>query len=201
MLNIPNALTLLRIVAIPAFLIVLTDGRHGLALVLLIAAGLTDAADGAIARLTHQKTTLGAYLDPLADKLLLVSTFITLAFLNQVPVWLTVLVISRDAVIVTGFFLLFVLTQRTMEIRPSAFGKAATFFQLFSVIAVLARLAGVATLGTRPLVPLFVATGVVTAVAGLQYMYRGLVWVQRPPPRLDDGRPGVDIQDRAGRGS
>jgi cardiolipin synthase len=200
MLNLPNALTLLRIVVIPAFLIVLTDGRHGLALVLLIAAGITDAADGAIARLTHQKTTLGAYLDPLADKLLLVSAFITLAFLNQVPLWLTVLVISRDAVIVTGFFLLFVLTQRTMEIRPSAFGKAATFFQLFSVIAVLTRLAGVAGLGTRTLMPLFVVTGVVTTVAGLQYMYRGLVWVQRPPPEPGDGRPEAGIQGGGGRG-
>ncbi len=202
MLNLPNALTLLRIVAIPAFLILLTDGRYGYALVLLIAAGVTDAADGAIARLTHQKTTLGAYLDPLADKLLLISTFITLAFMNQVPTWLTVLVISRDAVIVTGFFMLFVLTQRTMEIRPSAFGKSATFFQLVSVIAVLGRLAGVRGLGARHLMPLFVVTGLVTAVAGLQYMYRGLVWVQRPPPRVvNGGGAGGDVRGGVGRGS
>ncbi len=183
MLNVPNALTLLRIVAIPVFLILLTDGRYGYAFILLIAAGLTDAADGAIARFANQKTTLGAYLDPLADKLLLISTFISLAFLQQIPPWLTVLVICRDAVIVIGFFLLFVLTQRTMEIRPSAFGKAATFFQLLSVIAVVARLAGTAALTTRHLTPLFVLTGIVTAIAGLQYIYRGLLWVQRPVGR------------------
>ena len=181
MLNIPNTLTLLRIVAIPVFLILLSDERYTEALVVMIAAAVTDAVDGAIARLTDSKTTLGAYLDPLADKLLLLSAFITLAFLNAVPTWLTVLVISRDVVIVMGFFLLFVLTQRTMEIRPSAFGKGATFFQALSVIGVLAHYAGVAPLDRGLLTVLFVVTGSVTAVAGLQYMYRGIVWVSREP--------------------
>jgi cardiolipin synthase len=187
MLNVPNALTLLRIVAIPIFLTLLTEERYTEALIVMAAAVVTDAADGAIARLTNQKTTLGAYLDPLADKMLLLSAFITLAFLNAVPTWLTVLVISRDVLIVVGFFLLFVLTQRTMEIRPSAFGKGATFFQALSVVAVLADLANVATLTTLWLTVLFVVAGTVTAAAGLQYMYRGIVWVSReqlgsPPP-------------------
>jgi cardiolipin synthase len=196
MLNVPNTLTLARIVAVPAFLVLLSDGRFVAALVLLVAAAVTDAADGAIARLTNTKTALGAYLDPLADKLLLLSAFIALAFLNEVPRWLTVIVLSRDVVIVTGFFLLFVLTQRTIEIRPSAFGKGTTFFQLVSVIAVLLRRSGIYDIDATLLTTLFVVTGVLTAVAGLQYMHRGILWVQHTPeersvgdghgPRTDD---------------
>ena len=106
-LTVPNLLTLLRIVAIPIFLILLEDLRYREALGIFVAAGLTDALDGAIARLTRTQTTFGAYLDPAADKLLLVSAFIALGFMHEVPRWLVVLVISRDAIIVLGFFLLF----------------------------------------------------------------------------------------------
>lgn len=188
MLNLPNALTLLRIVAIPVFLILLSDERYMAALVVMTGAVITDAADGAIARLTNQKTTLGAHLDPLADKLLLLSAFITLALLKKVPPWLTVLVISRDVVIVTGFFLLFIVTQRTIEIRPSAFGKGATFFQCLSVLAVLGQLAGLHVMGRVPLTLVFVITAAITAVAGLQYMYRGILWVGGEP---ESGGPGA----------
>lgn len=200
MLNIPNALTLLRIIAIPAFLILLSDGRYREALIVLGAAAITDAADGAIARLTNSKTTLGAYLDPAADKLLLLSAFITLAFLEAVPRWLTVIVISRDVVIVLGFFLLFALTQRTMEIRPSAFGKGATFFQLASVILVLAEKANLLAFGQVPMTVLFAVTGTLTAVAGLQYMARGLAWVQRQPASTGTSQPPASEQRPAPRG-
>jgi cardiolipin synthase len=198
MLNVPNALTLLRILAIPLFLILLADRRFPQALVVLVAAAITDAADGAIARLTNSKTTLGAYLDPLADKMLLLSAFIALAFLDAVPRWLTVIVISRDVVIVTGFFLLFMLTQRAMEIRPSAFGKAATFFQLLSVTAVLTQLAGFRGLGSSLLTVVFIVTATVTGVAGLQYMYRGLAWAQRTreSDEAADVRPGAPSRNR-----
>src|SRR5262249_43730047 len=83
--TVPNVLTLLRLVAIPVFLILLVDFRYREALGVFVAAGVTDALDGAIARLTHTKTTLGAYLDPAADKLLLMSAFVALAFMRQVP--------------------------------------------------------------------------------------------------------------------
>jgi cardiolipin synthase len=181
MLNVPNALTLARIVAVPLFLVLLSNERWFDALIVLVAAAITDALDGAIARLTNTKTTLGAYLDPLADKLLLLSAFIALALFGEMPRWLTVIVLSRDAVIVTGFFLLFVLTQRAMEVRPSVFGKGATFFQLLSVTTVLVRRAGLYEVDERSLMVLFVVTGAFTGIAGLQYMYRGIVWVQGPP--------------------
>jgi cardiolipin synthase len=181
-LNVPNFLTLLRIVAIPIFLILLADARYPEALGIFVAAGVTDALDGAIARLTHTKTTLGAYLDPAADKLLLLSAFIALAFMNDVPRWLTVVVITRDVVVVLGYFLLFTMTQQTIAIRPSPTGKVATFLQLASVGLVLVAL-------VRPeLVPgvaetvVFYLAGATTAAAGVQYVHRGLAWLQAHGP-------------------
>jgi cardiolipin synthase len=177
-LNVPNFLTLLRLFAIPVFLVLLVDGRHQEALVVFVAAGITDALDGAIARLTHTKTTLGSYLDPAADKLLLLSAFIALGFMAGLPRWLVVIVLSRDVIVVLGYFLLFAMTQRTMEVRPSILGKLATFFQLSAVALVL-----LALVRERPLLPVleecvFYLAGLMTAGAGVQYVYRGLRWAQ-----------------------
>jgi len=177
-LNLPNFLTLLRIVAIPIFLILLVDGRYHEALGVFVAAGVTDALDGAIARLMHSKTTLGAYLDPAADKLLLLSAFITLSFMNEVPRWLTVLVISRDVVVVLGYFLLFTMTQETMEVRPSICGKLSTFFQLASVTLVLVSLVRADLSSDVVETAIFYLAGLMTTAAGAQYVYRGLVWAQ-----------------------
>jgi cardiolipin synthase (CMP-forming) len=177
-LNIPNFLTLLRIVAIPCFLILLEDFRYGWALMVFVGAGITDGLDGAIARLTHTKTTLGAYLDPAADKLLLVSAFIALGFMHVVPRWLAVVVIMRDAIIVLGYFLLFMMTQSAMEVRPSVSGKASTALQLSSVALVLVSLARPGVMPPTLTDAVFYMTGTVTAGAGLQYMYRGLEWLQ-----------------------
>ena len=178
MLNVPNFLTLLRLIAVPGFLILIQNRRYSEALVVFIAAGITDALDGAIARLTHTKTTLGAYLDPAADKLLLLSAFISLAFRNAVPSWLTVLVISRDVVVVLGYFLLFTMTQETMEIRPSLSGKLSTALQLASVALVLATLVHPGFAPPAVGRAIFYSTGLVTTVAGVQYVFRGLQWVQ-----------------------
>jgi cardiolipin synthase len=177
-LNLPNFLTLLRIAAIPVFLILLGDREYGKALAVFVAAGVTDALDGAIARLTHTKTTLGAYLDPAADKLLLLSAFITLALMNEVPRWLPVIVISRDVVVVLGYFLLFTITQETMEVRPTVSGKLSTFFQLLSVTLVL-----VGQVWTHHVPPMleqgvFYVAALLTTTAGFQYVYRGLIWLQ-----------------------
>ena len=178
-LNLPNTLTLLRLVAIPIFLILLTDFRYPEALGVFVAAGVTDALDGAIARLTHTKTTLGAYLDPAADKLLLMSAFVALAFMQEVPRWLTVIVLSRDVMLVLGYFLLFTMTQHAMEVRPSVAGKLSTFLQLSSVTVVLVSLVYPDTIPDVAETTLFLVTGLVTATAGFQYMTRGLLWLQR----------------------
>ena len=178
-LTVPNLLTLLRIIASPCFLILLEDLRYREALAIFVAAGITDGLDGAIARLTHTKTTLGAFLDPAADKALLVSAFIALGFMHAVPRWLVVLVISRDVLIVLGYFFLFMLTERRMEVRPSVSGKASTALQLLSVTIVLLALNDPGLVGLRIEQAIFYATGTLTTVAGLQYMYRGLAWLQR----------------------
>jgi len=177
-LNIPNFLTLLRIIAIPIFLIFLTDERIGMALLVFVLAGITDSLDGAIARLTNTRTTLGAYMDPLADKMLILSAFVAFASLDVIPRWLTVVVISRDVIILIGYLSLFLLTQRLMEIRPSAISKAATFLHLVTVSVVLLSLwhEGQPSQGVRS--SLFAVTGIVTAVSGFHYIYRGLRWYQ-----------------------
>jgi cardiolipin synthase len=177
-LNVPNVLTLLRLGAIPVFLILLTGFRYPEALGVFVAAGVTDALDGAIARLTHTKTTLGAYLDPAADKLLLMSAFVALAFMEEVPRWLTVIVLSRDVMLVVGYFLLFTMTQHAMEVRPSVAGKLSTFLQLSSVTVVVVSLVYRGTIPPVAESTLFLVTGLVTATAGVQYMIRGLRWLQ-----------------------
>ena len=179
MLNLPNFLTLLRIIAIPIFLIFLTDGRVGAALVTFVLAGITDSVDGAIARLTNTRTTLGAYMDPLADKMLILSAFVVLALMGVVPHWLTVVVISRDVIILIGYLTLFLLTQQLMEIRPSAISKAATFLHLVTLSAVLLSLWKAEVVGSGVRTALYGVTGVITAISGFHYIYRGLRWYQQ----------------------
>jgi len=195
-LTLPNFLTLLRIVAIPVFLILLEDFRYREALAVFVAAGITDGLDGAIARLTHTKTTLGAFLDPAADKALLVSAFIALGFMHVVPRWLVVLVISRDVVVVLGYFLLFMMTQRTMEVQPAVSGKASTALQLLSVTIVLVALIDPALIGQAVKDAVFYTTATVTTVAGLQYMYRGLAWLQHQGGAAAAAPPVDEKRDR-----
>jgi cardiolipin synthase (CMP-forming) len=178
-LNVPNALTLVRILTIPAFLILLTSGRPALALAVFVAGGITDALDGAIARLTNTKTELGAILDPLADKLLLLSSFSVLAVMGLVPPWLTVLVLFRDVFLVAGYFFLFVFTGAWITVRPSVIGKLTTFFQLASVTLVLVGVSFPDALPPTLSKTLFIAAGTTTALSGLQYMLRGLTWLNQ----------------------
>src|ERR1700733_14958529 len=136
-----NQLTLLRMVLIPVFAICMLYGLRGWALVTFAVAGVTDAFDGLIARSTGQATTLGAWLDPMADKLLLITMFVMLAMpglglANRLPVWLTVLVISRDvAIVLTVAIFNLAVARRTF--RPSLLGKAATFFYIVTGVYTL----------------------------------------------------------------
>jgi cardiolipin synthase len=129
-LTLANQLTILRILLVPVFVLLVVYGYLGWALVAFLTAGLTDGLDGLIARRTGQRTALGAWLDPMADKLLLVTTFIVLTIpgiplTNHVPLWLTVLVISRDVVIV-GVVAAVSLAVGPRTFRPSMWGKLAT---------------------------------------------------------------------------
>jgi cardiolipin synthase (CMP-forming) len=129
-LTVANQLTFLRILLIPAFVLLVTYGYLGWALLVFLTAGVTDALDGLIARRADQRTSLGAWLDPMADKLLLVTTFIVLTLptvdlTHHVPLWLTILIISRDVVIV-GVVAIVNLAVGPRTFRPSIWGKLAT---------------------------------------------------------------------------
>ncbi len=102
LMNIPNAITLFRVILIPFFINLMIYGYYREALLVFMVAGITDALDGLIARLTRKKTELGAFLDPLADKLLILSAFVTLVLLGKLPVWLVIIVVSRDAILALG---------------------------------------------------------------------------------------------------
>jgi cardiolipin synthase len=138
-LTLANQLTILRIMLVPVFVLLVVYGYLGWALFVFLTAGITDALDGLIARRAGQRTTLGAWLDPLADKLLLVTTFIVLTLpdvplTNHLPLWLTVFVISRDVVIIAVVAIV-TLAAGPRTFRPSLLGKLATAtFILTSVV-------------------------------------------------------------------
>src|SRR6478672_4962965 len=140
-LTAANLLTVLRMLLIPPFAILLLYGHRGWALTTFLAAGLTDLFDGLIARWTGQKTTLGAWLDPMADKLLLVTMFVMLTLPevgapNRLPLWFTVLVISRDvAIVMTVAVVNLAVGPRTF--RPSIYGKVATALYILTGVAAL----------------------------------------------------------------
>ena len=140
-LTTANQLTLLRMLLIPAFVILVIYGELGWALVVFAVAGVTDAFDGLIARRAGQKTSLGAWLDPMADKLLLVTTFVVLTLpaiplTNHLPLWLTVTVISRDVVIV-GVVAIVNLAVGPRTFRPSLLGKATTAAFIITSVVVM----------------------------------------------------------------
>lgn len=136
-LTVPNQLTLLRLGFLPFFIIAIFYNRYDWALGVLIAAGISDGLDGLLARRLNQLTPLGAYLDPVADKLLLSSSFITLALKNEIEWWLAILVLGRDVLILTASAAI-LLVAGYRDFPPSLFGKAATLFQILLVLVVIA---------------------------------------------------------------
>jgi cardiolipin synthase len=174
-MTIPNLLTLLRIFLTPLLIWFLLDHKLSHALVVFFIAGLTDGLDGLIARLLNQKTRLGAYLDPLADKLLLVSSFILLAWLSRVPNWLVIITVSRDLMIVMGIATL-KFHEIPFEMKPTAVSKATTLVQLMTVLAMLAS--DLLPLPGWFYMVLFVTTAAFSIVSGLQYVTAGVALVE-----------------------
>ena len=172
--TIPNFLSLLRMGLIPMFIIAVLDGESRKALLIFGIAGLTDALDGFIARFWNQQSPLGAYLDPIADKLLLTSAYVMMSFphLNhgaEIPVWVTVLVIARDVLMVAVALILY-LAAGVRRFPPSILGKITTVFQVTAVVivlfsALLPRLEPVAEW-------ILIAVALLTVVSGLNYVVR-----------------------------
>jgi cardiolipin synthase (CMP-forming) len=172
-INLPNIITVIRILIVPLFVIFLQKDLFFLALIVFTIAAISDGLDGLLARYLNQRTTLGAYLDPIADKMLMASAFVTLTILKIIPFWLSVIVISRDILIMTGI-IIYTLADIKVEIQPSLLSKWTTFFQLLTVFIVLLYQV------IPPAIPvtfsffLYGITSTITILSGLHYMYKGL---------------------------
>ncbi len=173
-MTIPNLLSIFRMGLIPLFIITLVDDHPGRALGIFLIAGLTDALDGFIARFWNQKSHLGTYLDPMADKLLLVSAYVMLAIPPSsgglaIPIWVSILVIARDVLIVVVALVLYLALHIT-SFRPAAIGKVSTAVQLVTVgLVLLAR--GWPASETVAIVGIY-ATALFTVSSGLFYIYQ-----------------------------
>jgi cardiolipin synthase (CMP-forming) len=181
LLNLPNILTLCRLFSIPVFLSFLSRHRYTAALWVFAAAAVTDSLDGTVARWFDAKTELGAFLDPFADKLMLVSAFVVLTIEGDFPGWLLGVVVIRDVVIVTGYLMLSFFTGERLPVRPSYIGKVSTFTQLLCVVAVLSRYG---TIDSPYFYLLLYVTTAATALSGLQYVYRGLAILSSREPEM-----------------
>lgn len=175
-LTTANQLTILRIVFVPVFIILLAYGKLGWALGTFVAAGITDVLDGIIARRFGQKTSIGAVLDPLADKLLMTASILILSlaqmdFLNSIPRWLMIIIIFRDVFILL-VSLVVVLMIGWRVFTPTPYGKASTVLQFFTVLAVL--FCNWKDVVVPELTILFYMAGMMTAYSGLHYLVRGL---------------------------
>lgn len=183
--TLPNFITLMRLAALPFFLYAISINRFGIALVLFVAAGVSDGIDGYLARRFEMRSALGAYLDPIADKLLLMSSYLFLSIPSfpaavKIPVWLAFLVISRDVLLLTVALLL-ILSGSRRRFPPTWLGKVTTVTLIVTVLFVLC-----ANLWNWPDPVVFVAFGAaatVTMLSGFDYVYR----VASSPAEVLDG--------------
>jgi len=172
--TLPNFITLLRLAALPFFLVAISDGRFGIALAIFVAAGLSDGVDGFLARRFDMRSAIGAYLDPIADKLMLMSSYLFLAIPSypaevKVPVWLAVIVISRDFLLLLVALLMILATGRR-RFSPSWVGKVTTVTQIVTVLIVLCANTWS---WPRPLVlTAFGAAATTTILSRFDYVYR-----------------------------
>jgi cardiolipin synthase len=172
MLNLPNFISVARIILAPIFIILSINQDFGWALFIFVVAATSDAIDGLLARLLQQRTVLGSYLDPAADKMLTTSAYVMLAILNFIPGWLAVIVVSRDVIIILGIMILF-LTSHPLEIRPSLASKLTTTFQFGTVVFTL--FSKHAAFQVPFLIDILIwGTAVATVVSGMQYVGRGI---------------------------
>jgi cardiolipin synthase (CMP-forming) len=167
-MGLANWLTVLRILLIPVFVSLLVYRQRGPALVVFLAAALTDLLDGYVARQRGSQSRLGAFLDPLADKLLLVSIFIALGVRNELPLWLVIAVVSRDILIIAAVLLAWLL-DLPVRIKPLAVSKANTVAQIVLAATVLADEAFAFGLVTTRLVMVWI-TGALTLISLAAYL-------------------------------
>lgn len=187
--TLPNLLTFLRLVALPFLVMAILAGRHGTALAIFLVAAITDIVDGYLARHFGMGSPLGAYLDPIADKLFLISSFVVFALRGtpseiHVPIWLLVMTIFRDVLILVISLVMY-LALGIREFPPSVLGKVTTFAEISTIVAIL-----LANVRALPVTVARVCFGVVLALtvsSGLHYVWRASRGIARhrdaaPPP-------------------
>jgi cardiolipin synthase len=169
--NLPNLLTLTRILLLPFFAATLIYRDYQYALILFIAASITDLLDGLIARLRKQITYFGSILDPVADKFFLITSFILMTNYELIPKWVTIIVISKDLIVVTGCIILYFVTHK-LRIEPNILGKfaSASQFILIGLVLLSRNIKG----GIPVHMSFFTVVAVLTAASGLHYVYTGL---------------------------
>jgi cardiolipin synthase len=178
-MNIPNFLSLLRIILVPILVIFLIQESYAKALIIFVIAGLTDALDGAVARLLNKQTKLGSFLDPLADKILLSTSFIALAIFGLIPSWLAVIVISRDFMILLGIATLSMMSV-TYEIKPVFVSKVTTTLQIATVFfALLIKVNTFDIVNYNSIIILSWLTASFTIISGLIYIIKGIKFINR----------------------
>jgi len=178
-MNIPNFLTLLRIILVPVIVIFLIQDEYLKALIAFAIAGLTDALDGTLARLLNKQTELGAFLDPLADKLLISTCFISLSIFKLIPGWLTVIVISRDLIIFMGIMTLSMMSIK-YEIKPVFISKITTTLQIATVFFALFLKIYTSDIISHNLIQILSwLTASFTILSGLAYIIKGIQFLNR----------------------
>lgn len=195
--TIPNLLSILRMGLVPLFIIAILDGRPARALAIIVLAGVTDGLDGFIARFWRQESLLGSYLDPMADKLLLISAYVVLAIPGTtpggliIPMWASVTVIARDVLMVI-LSVVFYLALGIKRFPPNWLGKTTTVVQIATaVVVILARMRPANTgLETAAHFAIYLTAGL-TVASGLYYIYR----LSRLPAGSTTTSPGSPIDE------
>jgi cardiolipin synthase (CMP-forming) len=171
-MNLPNLLSLFRLFLTAFFIVSIVYDNYRLALFFFVLQSVSDMLDGFLARTMGQKTPLGAYLDPMADKVMLASSYIVLLYKGLVPFWLVLIVLVRDVVITLGFWFLLRMSSDTQP-RPSLISKTTTVFQMLTIVYILWSV-------NRPYdFFFFYSTAVLSAVSGLQYIFTGYSTLSR----------------------
>lgn len=192
-MTIPNLISIARLLLVPLIVWLIVAGQHHLAFWVFVVAGISDAVDGFIARTFDLRSDLGTYLDPIADKALLVSIYISLAYVEAIPPWLAILVVSRDLLIVGAVVLSWMLGE-PMGTKPHWVSKVNTVLQIAFAALVLGDLAFQLELVTLRAAMVY-AVGVLTVVSGAVYL---VDWVQHMAGGEAGSAPGLVPKDQRG---
>lgn len=170
-MNLPNLLTILRLALLPFFLCFLVGGRYGMALTIFLLGSITDALDGFVARKLHQVTELGKLLDPIVDKIFILSSFTAFYLLDLLPLWFFLIIIVKDLTILTGSAFIH-LKHKKLDINPTLAGKASTAFQMATVLLILFH--GLGYLTKEILLAAMISTAILLFYSILSYVIIGI---------------------------